>query len=357
MRRLTMNKHKIKVKGFTLIEMILVLVIISGVLVLGLTYTRTKTDQMRRETIARQMQLIMNAAMAFYVTNGAWPETVPPPDPADRCTGGWREFNDAGDPNQLQDQTYLPTPIPTPSGNPYEYQCDAVRGLYQVRVELPTEADRLVVANSIPLGTVQGNFVVGQVPVPGQNLNNARSLNFAGIYYAGSCVPAPTCPLDMEPNIVVTPASVSGVNNAPTCTGDSTTAPFDPQNCSGQVYPISSFIAFARGDLVTGAPTDPNGGGGAFANINNDLGPPLDCKVTSAAVRSPCVSTLGPPAVGQLESDGTMYWRVCLYVRTEEGIVYPTNPAWGKMMGSVAVFTRCIPRNEPIGSNNVFQGW
>lgn len=351
-----MKKYKIKVKGFTLIEMILVLVIVSGIIMLLANYTQTKANQMRREYIAREMQLILNSAMAFYLANGMWPETVPPPAVDQRCQGGWTTFNGAAN-QQLQNQNYLPTPMPTASGNPYQYQCDAARGLYQVRVQVANATDRTIISGLVPLGTVQGNFIVSQVPIPGQNLNNARSLNFAGIYYAGSCVPAPTCPLGMIPNVVVTPSAVSGVNDAPTCTGSSLSPPYDPNSCSGQVYPISSFIGFARGDNVTGAPTDPNGGGGAYANVNGQMGPPLDCQVTGVPAGRPCLASIATNPGSSLTSDGTMYWRVCLYVRTEQGIVYPSNgsAAWGKMMGTVLVFTRCVPQNEPIGSNNVFQ--
>ena len=62
----------------------------------------------------------------------------------------------------------------------------------------------LVIAGELPVAYVSdkygdpyvsGNvYVTAQVTTPGQNLNNARSVNFVGIYHNGACVPVPNCP-------------------------------------------------------------------------------------------------------------------------------------------------------------------
>jgi hypothetical protein len=61
-----------------------------------------------------------------------------------------------------------------------------------------------------------------------------------------------------------------------------------------------------------------------------------------------------------LPSDGTLYWRVCLSVSTDQGLVDPIGSATnqGMMMGSVVAITRCVPNqgNEnPSGSINVWE--
>lgn len=351
-----MKNAQSKLKGFSLLEMILVMAVMGSILIVILNYSTQKADQLRRENIAKEMQQILNSALAFYVTNGKWPGSA-----AGLCNiVGWSPFDGTSD---LQTQNYLPpaAQMPTVNGLPYEFQCNLTTGLFQVRVPVSLPADQLIIAGMVPLGTIQTiagtTYVQGQVNIPGQNLNNARSLNFAGVYYAGSCVPAPTCPLGMMPNIVVTPSAVAGVKDSPTCAGSSLNPPYDPSNCSSTVYPLSSFIGFARGDS-TGQPTDPNGNA-AYLNPNGNSGPPLDCKVSAVPTSSACAAdNIG----GTLVSNGTLYWRVCLYIRTESGIAYPdtsngvpTATAWGKMLGTVLVFTRCIPTNEPIGSNNVWQ--
>lgn len=369
-----------KRKGFSLVEMLLVMVIMGAMLVLLMNYSTQKADQLRRENIAREFQTILNSALAFYVTNGTWPGmTVGGVKTS--CTNGWLNFDNTAD---LQIQNYLPQAANMPSvgGNLYEFNCNQVTGLFAVRVVVPLAADQTIIAGMIPLGSLQaGNVVEGQVNIPGQNLNNARSLNFAGVYYAGSCVPAPTCPVGMKPDILVTPSAVAGVAYPPTCTGSSNNAPFDPSSCSAQVYPVSSFIGFARGDNgVSTAPADPNGGAGAYTNTNGYLGPPFDCETSHAPVALKCaasnlnVADVGAAPADTLPSNGTLYWRVCLYVNTENGVAYPNyndpgNPAttpalpvgagtaaaWGKMIGTVLVFTRCVPTSEPIGSNDVWQ--
>lgn len=372
--------RNIKRKGFSLIEMLLVMVVMSALLVMLINYTTQKSDQLRRENIARELQTILNSALAFYVTNGIWPGmTVGAVKTS--CTNGWLNFDNTAD---LQIQNYLPpqASMPTVAGNSYQFHCDQTTGLFSARVVVPLAADQTIIAGMVPLGSAQpGNVVQAQVNIPGQNLNNARSLNFAGVYYAGSCVPAPTCPIGMKPNIVVTPSAVAGVSYPPNCTGSSTSPPYDPSNCSANVYPVSSFIGFARGDNGNpSAPTDPNGGAGAYANSNGNLGPPLDCETSAVPQTLKCASSNNNVAdvtsspTDTLSSNGTLYWRVCLYVNTENGIAYPNynapgNPAttpplpvgaataaaWGKMIGTVLVFTRCVPNNEPIGSNDVWQ--
>ncbi|MDR3478164.1 MAG: type II secretion system protein [Gammaproteobacteria bacterium] len=355
-----MNIPRSKLKGFSLLEMILVMAIMSAILIVLINYSTQKADALRRENIAKEMQQVLNAALAFYVTNGAWPGKTVGSTKTLCSAGSWLSFDGTAD---LQIQNYLPpaAQMPTVNGQSYQFDCNVTTGLFQIRVPVSLPADQTIIAGMVPLGavvTVAGvTYVQGQVNVPGQNLNNARSLNFAGVYYAGSCVPAPTCPLGMTPNIVVTPSAVSGMTDSPSCSGSSLSAPYDPSNCSGAVYPVSSFIGFARGDS-SGAPTDPNGNA-LYKNANNNAGPPLDCKVTATPSTLACQSN---ETGGTLNSDGTLYWRVCLYVRTENGIAYPntssgapTSIAWGKMLGTVLVFTRCVPTNEPIGSNDVWQ--
>jgi len=162
-----------------------------------------------------------------------------------------------------------------------------------------------MIAATVPLGTSAATGVNAQVQIPGQNLNNARSLNFAGIYYAGSCVPAPVCPLDMTPKIFVSPAGVSGVNDEPTPANCSPTSPYDPNTCAAQVYPLSSFTAFARGD-ASGNPVSPGAPNVTGAG-------PLDCKVTADPTELGCEADVdGSSSVG-----AGSYWRVCLYVRTD----------------------------------------
>src|SRR5688572_16769733 len=65
-----------KKAGFTLIEILLVLVIASALLLMLIGYTTQKADELRRDYAALQMQQILNAALAYYVTKGSWPMAI-----------------------------------------------------------------------------------------------------------------------------------------------------------------------------------------------------------------------------------------------------------------------------------------
>lgn len=161
------------------------------------------------------------------------------------------------------------------------------------------------------------------MPPPGQNLNNARSVNFGSVYSSGQLVPVPTCPTGMTPQIFAVPISVSGVNDV--TVGSSPT-----------VYPISSFTAYAT------APSD-------------GISCPDVCRPASAGsggAKDNCASA----TVGGINKK---YWRVCLAVTTEKGQVSITesDQADTKFLGSILAVTRCAPGSptitEPVGS--VFQ--
>jgi hypothetical protein len=151
--------------------------------------------------------------------------------------------------------------------------------------------------------------VVSSVNIPGQNLNNARSINFAGLYHNSACVPAPVCPSNMIPSIMAVPVSVSGMND-----GIST------------VYPISSFTAYVRG-------ADANGNPGQF---------PASC--SDASSYPACYADMPPPPTPYTGLPTGKYWRVCLRIITEKGLL--TYSSTTKDAGIVLVLTRCSPANE-----------
>ena len=130
-------------------------------------------------------------------------------------------------------------------------------------------------------------YVVSSVNIPGQNLNNAGGVNYAGLYKHGGCVPVPVCPIDpvtslpLTAEVVIVPISVSGLN--------------DPD--SSAIYPISSFTAYAAAPAAY----------------------PVAC--TGSSTRPTCDA---PDIVGKA---ATTYWRACLQVVTEKGNVQTTNPS------------------------------
>lgn len=313
------------VKGFTLVEMLLVMTIISAIIYASIGYIQQRTLALSIDRASAQMQQVLNAGLAYYVSNQKWP--------ADVAT--------------LQAGGYLPsTPLIDPWGG--SYTISSTPALLKVTATLPTALVNqtvigTVLAGKLPLASsstttttppcpppptpcpapFNTTTVTASVNIPGQNLNNATAVNFTGIYHNGACVPVPQCPTlpngtPMVPTILVAPASVSGMNDAST-----------------DVYPISSFTAYATG------PTN-------YINGAGSGGPPA-CSSDNSNNTACYLSSVG----GTTVQTGS-YWRVCLQVVTEKGAV-----KWAATTGqyaTVTAITRCSIPNESAGSSmGVFQ--
>jgi hypothetical protein len=187
-------------------------------------------------------------------------------------------------------------------------------------------------------------YVVAMVNIPGQNLNNAMAVNYAGVYHSGACVKVPNCPLaSMVPDVVVVPVSVTGMSDLPT----GTCTPGNTANCNA--YPINSFTGFA----TISAPVY-SCSSGSFSHCAqapfcaNQTGSPTGPGGTTQG----CFSDNSGTPLGDNDPNAR-YWRVCLAVSTPKGVVNPptVDNAWGQLMGTVMVITRCVPGTETNGSN------
>jgi type II secretory pathway pseudopilin PulG len=309
-----------KEKGVTLLEVLLVLVIASSILVMIISYSNQRMNQLRMDRTVMQIQQILNAGLAYYVNKGQWPELTD---------------LQSSDTKSSYLSAYA---LKNPWGK-YDVSNTPETGVFTVTFtasKLPnnqaTEAILMTLAGQLPNASTSSSTrtVTSSVNIPGQNLNNARSVNFAAIYSSGACVPAPKCPTNMVPQIMVVPVAVRGINDTPTPAGSTPT-----------VYPLTSFTAFARGKLSNNSM--PAGVGDA----------PGDCSVMRAPQVYACQQVTGDPP-------NTEYWRVCLSLTTEKGIAYPPNydppspsdkDAHGVALGSVLAITRCAPANEtPTGT-------
>lgn len=298
--------------GFTLIEMLLVMVVISTVMVMGVKYYEQRAQNLQVDRMVSQIQYLLNAGLTFYVANGRWPDPV---NTAIILT--------AGTPTELKPD-YLPDVSITSPFNGFRYELLHVSDAnpawgvpgntfvvigYVGKNTKQREIAKIIIGR-LPFATYESSSgaIYAYVGIPAQSLNNATALNFAGIYHHGACVPVPTCPVDgvgssvtMVPQVFVAPVSVSGVND----------------NGNTNVYPISSFTAYATG--------------------GTDSAPP------------PCANaTVTPACTGG--GANNMYWRVCLQVVTERGDVASTRTDnWGQNV-TMSAFTRCAPATESSGS-------
>lgn len=300
--------------GFTLVELVLVMVIIAAIIIMGTTYTTQRAESLRIDKAVLQMQYILNAALAYYVANGTWPGV---------STNWYDTSTTNGSP--LQPDYLPPQPLPNPFGldtagywHGYNtgFPPNIPPNTYEVMVYVGFQPAQIargkILGGKLPMGFYDpdSGYVASYVNVPGQNLNNATAINFAGLYHHGACVPVPVCPnttagsaVTTTPQIFVMPVSVSGVND----------------QSSGNIYPISSFTAFSTAPAAVPAAC-PGGTADACTPLNGNA-----------------------PLSG-------LYWRVCMQVITEKGDVQATRTdKWGNNV-TLGAFTRCAISNEPAGS-------
>ncbi|MHB1946678.1 MAG: type II secretion system protein [Gammaproteobacteria bacterium] len=323
-----MSPSKVIQKGVTLIEVLLVMVIMSSILVMLIGYTTQKTEQIRIDRATLQMQQILNAALAYYVNNGVWPVTC----------GSSVDLNGS----TLQTAGYLPNQTTNnPWGGKYQLSCSSNTSNFSVIANFTGVSNTTlnILAGRLPMAVVGTDQVTSSVTVPGQNLNNARSVNFAGVYHSGACVPVPSCPTGMTAQVMVVPVSVSGLNDDPSISGACAAGALDYTSCSGlTAYPISSFTGVAYGPVFYSST-----GSSGTANVPNCGDPTTtgDCLIST---------TSGSPYMVISQN----VWRVCLSITTEKGQVTPRNSyAWGQATGSVMVLTRCSPgAGEPGTGGN-----
>lgn len=326
------NKHP--GRGFTLIEMLLVLVIVSGIIYIGAGYLQQRALSLRIDRTSGQMQQILNAGMSYYISNNAWPSSL----------------------SDLQTAGYLPASMPSPwGGNPYTvYSTNS--NLY-VQVQLLTGHNTPSVAQTVigtlplaftsqtgggpppptamPCVAATACFVTATVNIPPESLSGAQSVNFAGLYHNGACVPAPVCPTNYAPEVFVVPVEVNGYWSGPDPSSTNCTAT-NTSGCKMTYYPLNGYTAYP----TSGSPTDLSTGT-----------TPLDCG-NAVATSSPCYTD----STNTTTLSSGLYWRVCISVTTSSGDVAPNdangfqNP-WGQLTGTVMVMTRCSPINENQGSN------
>ena len=323
-------------RGFSLIEILLVMVIISIFLYAMIGYMQQKAETQRVTRTGWQMQQILNAGLAYYVENGQWPSQLSALEgkylPSTPLTNSW------GQPYQIYR-------YPVTTTNPRLFYVYTTVAGAAGSTSAATAARRI--AGLLPLSYVsarpgvsglppaqgaandcdKGNcMVVGMVNIPSQNINRATAVNFAGVYRHGSCVPVPRCAMDstdtfLKPQIFVVPISVKG-----TGFWGATLAP------DREVYPLVGFTAYALGDNGNATPT-----GKSPPLCKDDIGKPDP---------DPC-------RLENLHNDAntSAYWRVCLQMvsQSRDSNKQYGSSAWMKQTAMMAI-TRCAPRNEAAGS-------
>lgn len=311
--------HK-KQFGVTLLEVMLVMVIMSSFIVMGVGYMQQRAANLRMDRTSAQIQQILNAGLAYYVNNGTWPtklaDLVPsyfPSKPKNPWGGGEDSYRVGVLSNGTDNKSgsfFVWTSLTMGAGNEAAASATAkiIAGKLPFGYVADTTADDGQAPPEEAACTKATCTVVSFVNIPGQNLNNATAINFAGLYHHGGCVPVPSCPVDkngntMTPSVFIVPVSVSGVNDSP----------------ATNVYPISSFTGYATGDGTSSTPAE--------------------CTGSTEGANAPACPT---------DPSGQKYWRACLDLITERGSLAGTDD-WGQYVTLMAL-TRCAITDEPSGS-------
>jgi prepilin-type N-terminal cleavage/methylation domain-containing protein len=146
---------KNKNSGFTLIELIFVIAIISVTITLGISYMSKLAERTKEKTASLQIQQILQAAMTYYVQNQKWP------DNADTSNAG--DFKD-----------YIPA-IDRLKTNPwgvnnYSWTADTSdANLFTVSTKVPDTNTAARLMASLPNAYNNDTAIVyAQIAIPGQ---------------------------------------------------------------------------------------------------------------------------------------------------------------------------------------------
>lgn len=331
-------------KGFTLVEILLVMVIIGGLMIVGAGYVQQRTESLRVDRASGQMQQILNAGMSYYIANtNTWPASL----------------------SALQTAGYLPSPMTSPFGTSYGVYSTTSNLYVWVQMPTPTSSAPLksavtakIIAGTLPLAFTTINtpsatqapqtclsggacHVVASVNIPPQSLGDSKTVSFAGLYHNGACVIAPTCETGYKAQAFAVPVSVSGFYSAPDPSSSPCTAT-DKSGCVMTYYPLNGFTAYTTSD-------DPV----AYATSQ-----PINCG-TGVTTTGPCYED--STSTTQIATNISV-WRVCISVTTSSGEVAPTvgnafrNP-WGQLTGTVMVMTRCTKSDGSEETGSGFTVW
>lgn len=163
-----------KTSAFTLLELLLVIIILALLATFGLAMYQRNSDSARIDKTALQIQALLQAATAYYVENGCWPNAVPA-NRSQFCRIRATKF-----PQLLCNSN---TPPPFDNYIPVQLQKNAWGGQYYCQPELtlgkkfqvsmstgnlPATAQTQLLAK-LPNSYIANNFLYSEVAIPPTN--------------------------------------------------------------------------------------------------------------------------------------------------------------------------------------------
>ncbi len=200
-KRIVKNSQK---NGFSLLELLLVITLLGILSTLSISFYQKRSESTKISKASIEMQGILQAASAFYIT-GQSPDT----SGKNRWPANTGETADL--PNYFL--PYLPIPTNTttakynnPWGSPY-FIDGQQNYKFKIKTSTPSSEIAKKLANSIPYGIVDptnSNAVLTYIPAPGQQLTNEIIIKDIGRNADNNTIvdKPKDCPLNTSPDII-----------------------------------------------------------------------------------------------------------------------------------------------------------
>lgn len=304
-----MNLKNSNQTGFTLIELMLVLVVITVMMISAFRTMQEKASAMQVQRVGEQIEDIMSGAQQFYLEYGAWPGSSQATATSDATTDMVSQGLISPLVNSPWDTPYSLCPIELDAdtsttaavcvASSESKPIASNQAGFFVYLKVPSMAAAYQVAALVPNGVVfpvDGGFQVQSYVVSG-TMSNANFIQFAtqveatchGVTPATPQIPVPNCPTNWTPQIYAVPAGFSSM-------------PYKSSNSgSWSVYNFQKLAAFY-------------------------------------AIVKPVTST----------SNSLIGWNIYAQSYQEDGVNYPCGA-----QALIAVFTRCVPSSQAGGNTGV----
>lgn len=197
-------------RGFTLLELLLVIVVMVAMAVAGIHLSEIKAEHAQVDHTALTMQQLLESATSYYIqqynatsqgqNTGSWPTAI-----SDLITAG-----------------LLPASFVNKNswGEPYNITSSATANMFTLQTDVPSQALAMLLSSRMPIATTEQSdknySVTASISIPSYNYNNARAVNDVNYVNPGQCIKEPICPNNMQPSVTLAPVGVygfSGNNN------------------------------------------------------------------------------------------------------------------------------------------------
>ncbi len=188
------DRHSFKEAGFSLLELLLVILIISVIATFGFTTLHQYADNTRIQQTATQMQTIQQAAAGFFIDTGNWPTTC----------------NDPSFSKYLANAS-----LNNPFGGVISCQISREGKKFAVTSgNLPNQNVAQQLAALLPSAGIQQNAVISEIVVPSRQ--QTETGNYL-IHYIGLSAPMNnnisrsfsfTCPIGWSAQTIISPTNI-----------------------------------------------------------------------------------------------------------------------------------------------------